>query len=70
MKRYEPKILTFSPSEKGSMENAEDILFTYTIEGWEIISATQMQGLQPILTVVLQREISEDEYKQIMEKRA
>ncbi len=70
MKRYEPKILTFSPSEKGSMEKAEDILFTYTIEGWEIISATQMQGLQPILTVVLQREISEDEYKQIIEKRA
>lgn len=70
MKRYEPKILTFSPTEKGSMEEAEDILLTYTIEGWEIISATQMQGLQPILTVVLQREISEEEYKQIMEKRA
>ncbi|MEM6275335.1 MAG: hypothetical protein AAF714_00175 [Pseudomonadota bacterium] len=70
MKRYEPKILTFSPTEKASMEKTEDILFTYTIEGWEIISATQMQGLQPILTVVLQREILEDEYKQIMEKRA
>lgn len=70
MKRYEPKILTFTPTEKGSMENAEDILFTYTIEGWEIVSATQMQGLQPILTVVLQREISEKEYKEIMEKRA
>ncbi|MEL6465667.1 MAG: hypothetical protein AAFQ58_11925 [Pseudomonadota bacterium] len=70
MKRYEPKILTFSPTEKGSMERAEDILFTYTIEGWEIISAAQMQGLQPILTVVLQREISKEQYKQIMEKRA
>ena len=70
MKRYEPKILTFSPTEKGSMEKAEDILFTYTIEGWEIISATQMQGLQPLLTVVLQREIPENEYKKIMEKRA
>jgi hypothetical protein len=70
MKRYEPKILTFTPTEKGSMEEAEDILFTYTIEGWEIVSATQMQGLQPILTVVLQREISEEEYKMIVEKRA
>jgi hypothetical protein len=70
MKRYEPKILTFSPTEAGSMEQAEDILFTYTVEGWEIISATQMQGLQPILTVVLQREISEEEYASIMEKRA
>lgn len=70
MKRYEPKILTFSPTEMDSMEKAEDILFTHTIEGWEIISATQMQGLQPILTVVLQREISEEEYKQILEKRA
>ena len=70
MKRYEPKILTFSPTEKGWMEKAEDILFTYTIAGWEIISATQMQGLQPILTVVLQREISEKDYEKIMEKRA
>jgi hypothetical protein len=70
MKRYEPKILTFTPTEKGSMEEAEDILFTYTIEGWEIVSAMQMQGLQPILTVVLQREISEEEYKMIVEKRA
>ena len=69
MKRYEPKILTFSPTNSGSMEKAEDVLFTYTVEGWEIISATQMQGLQPVLTVVLQREISEEEYAKIMEKR-
>ena len=52
------------------MQEAEDILFTYTVEGWEMISATQMQGLQTVLTVVLQREIPEEEYAKIMEKRA
>lgn len=70
MKRYEPKILTFSPTKKGSVEEMERILYTWTIDGWEIISVSHFQGLQPVYTVFLQREVPEAEFREMMERQA
>ncbi|MEO0523833.1 MAG: hypothetical protein AAF088_13040 [Pseudomonadota bacterium] len=70
MKRYSPKILTFSPTKKNDFQDMEDVIASYTLEGWEIISMTHLQGMQPVYTVLLQYEISEEEYRKSSEKSA
>lgn len=70
MKRYLPKILTFTPTKKGSIEEMERVLYTWTIDGWEIISVSHFQGLQPTYTVFLQREVPEEEFRAMMEQQA
>ncbi|MEM8635594.1 MAG: hypothetical protein AAGF33_11510 [Pseudomonadota bacterium] len=70
MKRHSPKILTFTAGKKFSYQNMEDEIASYTLKGWEIVSMTHMQGLQPYYTVLLQYEISEEEYQKSLEKTA
>ena len=69
-KSYMPKILTFSPDKKFTHQQMEDELAKYTLDGWKIVSMTHMQGYQPIYTVLLQYEFSEEEMKGAKEKRA
>ena len=69
-KSYMPKILTFSPDKKFTLQHMEDELAKYTLDGWKIVSMTHMQGYQPINTVLLQYEFSEEEMKGAKEKRA
>lgn len=69
-KSYMPKILTFSPDKKFTHQHMEDELAKYTLEGWKIVSMTHMQGYQPIYTVLLQYEFSEEEMQGEKEKRA
>ena len=70
MKRYSPKILTFSPNKKNDYRDMEDAIASYTLEGWEIVSMTHLQGMQPVYTVLLQFEITEEEYQKSAEKSA
>lgn len=70
MKRYSPKILTFSPTKKNEFRDMEDVIASYTLEGWQVVSMTHLQGMQPIYTVLLQYEISEEEYQKSLEKSA
>ena len=70
MKRYSPKILTFSPAKQDDYRDMEDASASYSLEGWEIVSMTHLQGMQPIYTVLLQYEISEEEYQNSAEKSA
>lgn len=63
-KCYVPKILTFSPDKKFTYQDMEDELAKYTLDGWKIVSMTHMQGHQPIYTVLLQYEFSEEEMRQ------
>lgn len=69
-KSYMPKILTFSPDKKFTLQHMEDELAKYTLDGWKIVSMTHMQGYQPIYNVLLQYEFSEEEMKGEKEKRA
>lgn len=69
-KSYMPKILTFSPDKKFTHQHMEDELTKYTLEGWKIVSMTHMQGDQPIYTVLLQYEFSEEEMQGEKERRA
>ncbi|WP_370373293.1 hypothetical protein [Henriciella pelagia] len=70
MKRYSPKILTFSPAKQDDYRDMEDVIASYSLEGWEIVSMTHLQGMQPVYTVLLQYEISEEEYQKSTEKSA
>ncbi|MEO1017042.1 MAG: hypothetical protein AAFY56_05050 [Pseudomonadota bacterium] len=70
MKSYEPKILTFTPDKKYSYQDMEDTIASYTLEGWQIVSMTHLQGMQAFYTVLLQREMTEDEANELLEKRA
>ncbi len=70
MKRYSPKILTFSPAKQDDYRAMEDVIASYSLEGWEIVSMTHLQGMQPVYTVLLQYEISEEEYQKSAEKSA
>ena len=67
---YMPKILTFSQDMKFSHQSMEDELAKYTLNGWKIVSMTHFQGYQPMYTVLLQYEFSEEEMLQKAEKRA
>lgn len=69
-KSYMPKILTFSPDKKFTHQRMEDELAKYTLEGWKIVSMTHMQGYQPIYTVLLQYEFSEEEMQGEKDGRA
>ena len=69
-KSYMPKILTFSPDKKFTHHHMEDELAKYTLNGWKIVSMTHFQGYQPMYTVLLQYEFSEEEMLQKAEKRA
>ncbi|KIN69909.1 hypothetical protein Z945_3801 [Sulfitobacter noctilucae] len=70
MKSYAPKILTFTPSKKFSYQDMEDQIAKYTLNGWKIISMTHFQGYQPVYTVLLQYEFSEQEMQENAENRA
>lgn len=70
MKRYSPKVLTFSPAKQDDYRDMEDAIASYTLEGWEIVSMTHLQGMQPVYTVLLQFEITEEEYQKSTEKSA
>ena len=70
MKRYSPKILTFSPKKQNDYRDMEDLIASFTLEGWEIVSMTHLQGMQPVYTVLLQYEITEEEYQKSAEKSA
>lgn len=70
MKSYAPKILTFTGGKKFDYQAMEDEIASYTINGWKIISMTQFQAIQPMYTVLLQYEFSEDEMQQNVENRA
>ncbi|MEP3921116.1 hypothetical protein [Ascidiaceihabitans sp.] len=70
MTRYEPKILTFTPDKKFSYQDMEDTIASYTLDGWQIVSMTHLQGMQAFYTVLLQREIGEDQTPAMEEKRA
>jgi len=70
MKRFSPKILTFTAGKRFNYQDMEDAIASYTLEGWQIVSMTHMQGLQPFYTVLLQYEISEEEYQKSVEKHA
>jgi len=70
MKRYSPKVLTFSPAKQDNYRDMEDAIASYTLEGWEIVSMTHLQGMQPVYTVLLQFEITEEEYQKSTEKSA
>lgn len=63
-KSYMPKILTFNGGKKFSIEEMEDTIASYTLKGWQIVSMTHFQGYQPMYTVVLQYEFSEEEMQQ------
>ena len=69
-KSYAPKILTFSPNKKFTHQDMEDELAKYTLDGWKIISMTHFQGYQPMYTVLLQYEFSDEEMQKNLEKRA
>lgn len=69
-KSYMPKILTFSPDKKFTHQHMEDELAKYTLDGWKIVSMTHLQGYQPIYTVLLQYEFSEEEMRGEKERRA
>lgn len=69
-KSYVPKILTFSPNKKFTYQDMEDELAKFTLDGWKIVSMTHMQGYQPVYTVLLQYEFSEEEMQGKREKRA
>lgn len=69
-KSYVPKILTFVPSKKFSIQDMEDEIAQYTMNGWKLISMTHFQHMQPTYTVLLQYEFSEEEMKQKAEKSA
>ncbi|MEM8575589.1 MAG: hypothetical protein AAGF48_13245 [Pseudomonadota bacterium] len=70
MKRYLPKVLTFSPDKKFTEKDMEDVLGTYTLEGWEIAAMTHMQGMRDVYTFILKLEIPEEEYQKNLERRA
>lgn len=70
MKSYMPKILTFTGGKKFSHQDMEDEIAKYTLNGWKIISMTHFQGYQPLYTVLLQYEFSEEEMQENAEKRA
>lgn len=70
MKSYAPKILTFNQGKKFNFQEMEDTIASYTLEGWQLISMTHMQGVQPFYTVLLQYEFSEEEQQGRSEKRA
>lgn len=70
MKSYAPKILTFTPNKKFSIQDMEDEIAKYTLDGWEMISMTHFQGYQPTYTVLLQYEFSEEEMEQNSVKQA
>ena len=69
-KSYVPKILTFTPTKKFTLQHMEDEIASYTLNGWKIISMTHFQGYQPMYTVLLQYEFSEEEMRQKTEKSA
>lgn len=69
-KSYLPKILTFSPDKKFSYQDMEDTIAAYTLEGWQIVSMTHLQGMQAFYTVLLQREVTEQDDLELSEKRA
>ncbi len=69
-KSYMPKILTFNGGKKFSIQEMEDTIASYTLDGWEIISMTHFQGHQPMYTVLLQYEFSEEEMRGKQEKTA
>lgn len=70
MKSYAPKILTFTCGKKFSHQHMEDEIAKYSLNGWKIVSMTHFQGLQPMYTVLLQYEFSEEEMQEKAEKRA
>ena len=70
MKSYMPKILTFTGGKKFSYQQMEDEIAKYTLNGWKIVSMTQFQSHQPMYTVLLQYEFSEEEMQPKAEKRA
>ena len=43
-KSYMPKILTFSPDKKFTLQHMEDELAKYTLDGWKIVSMKKFQG--------------------------
>jgi len=69
LRRTSPKILTFTPDKKFSYQDMEDAIAAYTLEGWEVVSMTHLQGQQAFYTVLLQYEIPEEEYQNSLEKR-
>ena len=69
-KSYMPKILTFSPDKKFSHQDMEDAIASYTLHGWKVVSMTHFQGYQPMYTVLLQYEFSEEEMSENREKSA
>jgi len=70
MKSYAPKILTFSPSKKFSIQDMEDEIAKYTLNGWKAISMTHYPSDPAVYTVLLQYEFSEEEMQQNAEKSA
>lgn len=64
VKSYMPKILTFNGGKKFSIQEMEDTIASYTLKGWQIVSMTHFQGYQPMYTVLLQYEFSEEEMQQ------
>lgn len=71
MKRTEPKILSFRvDGKKYTLEQMEDTIDSWTIEGWEPVSITHFPAEIDAYTVLLQREVTEDEYRKFSEKRA
>ncbi|MEM6498980.1 MAG: hypothetical protein AAF709_19940 [Pseudomonadota bacterium] len=69
-KSYLPKILTFVDGKNFDPQDMEDQLAKFTLNGWKIISMTHLQGDQPVYTVMLQYEFSEEEMLGAKEKRA
>lgn len=69
-KSYMPKVLTFADGKKFNAQDMEDQLAKYTLHGWKMISMTHLQGVQPVYTVLLQYEFSEEEMQKPAEKRA
>lgn len=69
-KSYAPKILTFVDGRKFNPQDMEDQLAKFTLNGWKMISMTHLQGDQPVYTVLLQYEFSEEEMLGSKEKRA
>ena len=69
-KSYMPKILTCTGGKKFGLEEMEDEIAKYTLNGWKTVSMTQFQSHQPMYTVLLQYEFSEEEMQARTEKRA
>ena len=69
-KSYMPKVLTFADGKKFNPQAMEDELAKYTLHGWKMVSMTHLQGMQPVYTVLLQYEFSEEEMQKQTEKRA